>query len=147
MPKTWNSEKITWLLVNYLTFLKLEIDWKAPDKNCITIFRSFCQEGFWISFISEKLNTLPFEVIECKNQGFQIMGKRIKLKLFFFARSPHFNPPNWIKCYFCHLLFFFGHFLANFRGFFGVFGIFWQFLEFFACQNIISQPKLKKFLF
>ena len=130
MPKTWNSEKITWLLVNYLTFLKLEIDWKAPDKNCITIFRSFCQEGFWISFISEKLNTLPFEVIECKNQGFQIMGKRIKLEFIFLARSPHFNHLNWIKCYFCHFLFF-GHFLA----YFSVFWCFWHFLEFLRAKT------------
>ena len=142
MPKTWNSEKITWLFLNYLTFLKLEIDWKAPDKNCITIFRSFCQEGFWISFISEKLNTLPFEVIECKNQGFQIMGKRIKLKLFFLQEALILIPQTESSVTFA-IFYFFGHFLA----YFSVFWCFWHFLEFFACQNIISQPMWNKFLF
>ena len=82
-----------------------------------------------------------------QKSGFSDNGETDQVKIILFLQEALILIPQTESSVTFAIFYFFGHFLANFRGFFGVFGIFWQFLEFFACQNIISQPMLKKFLF
>ena len=88
----------------------------------------------------KKLNSLPFETLECQNWGFRVIGKRLKLeKIWFLQKAPILVPKDWtIET--CPYFLGFGSFFA----FLGVFWRFWVFLAFltflvfFAGQNHLN---------
>ena len=86
----------------------------------------------------KKLNSLPFETLECQNWGFRVIGKRLKLeKIWFLQKAPILVPKDWTieTC-------------PNFWVLVGIlvfFGVFWRFLAFFwrflVFFSVFSAPK------